>query len=179
MARLIVPDETQKIEGFVEIRDFLKTHGILHDRWPLVPSANGAACQQDVLEAYADSLTPFMEVGGYATADVISLGPETKGLAELRTKFLAEHTHTEDEVRFFIEGKGMFWFNPVDGPVFALLCHAGDLISVPAGVRHWFDLGVHPKLKAIRVFTDPSGWVAHYTGSAVEERYQVLSEFWK
>lgn len=180
MAKVIIPDENQRMEAFAEVRDYLGARNIMHDQWSVVPSANGAADQQAVLSAYAGVLDPFMAAGGYATADVISVGPETKGLAELRAKFLPEHTHSEDEVRFFVDGQGLFWFNPGnEKPVFALLCQAGDLISVPAGIRHWFDLGEDPGVKAIRIFTDPSGWVAHYTGSGVEQRYNALPGLWQ
>jgi len=180
MAKIIIPDENQRVESFPDVRDYLKTRGIVHDQWSVIPSANGAADQQTVLDAYADILDPFMAAGGYATADVISVGPETKGLAELRAKFLSEHTHSEDEVRFFVDGKGLFWFNPGDGnPVFALLCQAGDLLSVPAEACHWFDLGDNPRVKAIRIFTDAAGWVAHYTGSGIDERYNTLPGLWE
>lgn len=180
MAKIIVPDENQRFETFGEVRDYLKERGIVHDQWSVIPSTTDAADQQTILDAYADVLEPFMAAGGYATADVISVGPATDGLAGLRAKFLAEHTHAEDEVRFFVDGRGLFWFNPGnENPVFALLCQAGDLISVPAGTRHWFDLGEDPSVKAIRIFTDSAGWVAQYTGSGVEQRYNTLPGLWQ
>lgn len=82
-----------------------------------------------------------MKNSGYKTADVISINATTENYNTLRTKFLAEHTHSEDEIRFFVDGKGLFWFNLEKVPVFNLLCEAGDLISVPAGTKHWFDAG--------------------------------------
>ncbi|MFN6015358.1 MAG: cupin domain-containing protein, partial [Flavobacteriales bacterium] len=89
-----------------------------------------------------------------------------------RAKFLAEHTHSEDEIRFFVDGRGLFWFNLENEPVFNLLCEKGDLISVPEGTKHWFDAGESdPFVKAIRIFIDMSGWVPHYTGSALEKRF--------
>ena len=76
-------------------------------------------------------------------------------------------------MRFFVEGQGLFWFHKDDtsDEVFSVLCQKGDLISVPANIKHWFDLGDTPKVRAIRVFTDPAGWVPNYTGTGIEQRY--------
>ena len=75
-------------------------------------------------------------------------------------------------MRFFVDGEGMFWFNRgEDDDVFCVTCHAGDLLSVPANTKHWFDLGPKNTVKAIRVFIDQSGWVPHYTESGVDEKY--------
>ena len=101
------------------------------------------ADQDAVLRAYDHCLAPFMEAGGYRTADVICVNPDTANLPELREKFLREHTHAEDEIRFFVAGQGYFWFNfdKPGEPVVCVKCEAGDLLSVPAGFKHWFDLG--------------------------------------
>lgn len=132
------------------------------------------ADQETVLHAYANSLKPYMEANGYQTADVINIHPETPNYEAIRNKFLSEHTHTEDEVRFFVEGQGHFWFNLDNDkdPIFNVLCEAGDLISVPANTKHWFDAGKeNPNVKAIRVFIDQSGWVPHYTESGIDKSY--------
>jgi 1,2-dihydroxy-3-keto-5-methylthiopentene dioxygenase len=113
-----------------------------------------------------------MAQGGYTTADVVVVHAGTPNLPAIRAKFLREHTHTEDEVRFFVEGHGDFWFNLGGGePVLCARCEVGDLLSVPKGTRHWFDLGEPPHVKAIRVFIDASGWVPACMGSRIEERY--------
>jgi 1,2-dihydroxy-3-keto-5-methylthiopentene dioxygenase len=113
-----------------------------------------------------------MEKHGYKTADVINVNEETPNLPAIRQKFLKEHTHSEDEVRFFVDGQGYFWFNlGGDEPIFNVLCERGDLISVPAGTRHWFDMGTPAFVKAIRIFIDTSGWVPEYTESGINERY--------
>ena len=110
--------------------------------------------------------------GGYPTADVISINKLTENYDAIRAKFLAEHTHSEDEIRFFVDGQGLFWFNLENEPVFNLLCQRGDLISVPAGTKHWFDAGLaDPFVKAIRIFIDMSGWVPNYTDSGIENGF--------
>lgn len=172
MAVLSIPDRDTVIRDADHIGDYLRERGIRYDRWHTREPLPADADQATILAAYDGQLAPLMAEGGYQTADVISVYPDTEGLDGIRQKFLAEHTHTEDEVRCFVEGTGLFWFNlGGEEPVFSVLCQAGDLISVPANTRHWFDLGKEPHVRAIRVFTDKSGWVPHYTGSGIDARY--------
>lgn len=172
MAVLLIPDKDQRIEGFSLVREYLAERGILHDRWQADQPLTRDADQATILAAYESVLKPYMAENGYTVADVITVTPETENLPALRAKFLSEHTHTEDEVRFFVDGMGLFWFNlGNDEPVIGVVCTAGDLLSVPAGVAHWFDLGETPFVKAIRMFIDISGWVPHYTESGIDVRY--------
>jgi 1,2-dihydroxy-3-keto-5-methylthiopentene dioxygenase len=104
---------------------------------------------------------------------VVSLSADHPQKAELRQKFLSEHTHSEDEVRFFVAGEGLFTLH-ADNKVFEVLCQKGDLISVPANTPHWFDMGPNPGFIAIRLFNNPDGWVANFTGSDIAERFNRL-----
>lgn len=173
MAILEIPDEKITIENYFEILYFLKERGIHYEKWILNEELEDSANEAHVMEAYNFRLRPYMEEKGYKTADVVVVNAQTPNLEAIRNKFLREHIHTEDEVRIFVKGQGLFWFHLQDGQVFSLLCQEGDLISVPAKFRHWFDIGENPFVKAIRVFIDPAGWVAHYTESGVDERYNV------
>ncbi len=173
MATLRIPDAGITIENFKEIQNFLKSRGVWHDQWKADLPLSKDATQEEVLEAYAKDLKPFMEKGGYQTADVINVHSETPNIDAIRSKFLAEHTHTEDEIRFFVEGQGIFWFH-LGEEVFSLTCVAGDLLSVPANTTHWFDLGPQPHVKAIRIFIDMAGWVPHYTGSGIDAKYNPV-----
>lgn len=170
MAILNFPDRGVKITEFSKIQDFLRERGIWHERWEASAKLRPDATQDEVLAAYEKDLKPFMTKGGYKTADVINVHSGTPNIPALREKFLSEHFHTEDEIRFFVEGEGLFWFNQ-GGEVFSVLCTAGDLLSVPKNTPHWFDLGANPHVKAIRVFIDPAGWVANYTNSGVDKKY--------
>lgn len=172
MAILTIPDKQQVLDQPKDIRAYLNARGVIYEQWQAaIPLADDAS-QEDVLAAYAHQLEPYMSANGYRTADVIQVNPDTPNIEALRAKFLSEHTHTEDEVRFFVAGEGMFWFNMGEGEdVFCVTCQAGDLISVPANTRHWFDMGPKRQVKAIRMFIDMSGWTPHYTGSGVDERY--------
>lgn len=172
MAILSIPDKNITITNPDEIRAFFHARNLYFDQWHCDVVFDDTATQEEILAAYAKDLDPFMEKGGYQTADVINMRPGMEGYDAIRAKFLSEHTHSEDEIRFFVDGQGIFWFNLETEPVFNLLCERGDLISVPAGTKHWFDAGAsRPFVKAIRIFIDMSGWVPHYTESNVEQHY--------
>lgn len=172
MAIISIPESKTTISDVGEIRKFMTKHGLYYDQWEPQAELGADASQDEILAAFSAQLGAFMKEGGYKTADVISVYPETPNLLAIRNKFLAEHTHTEDEIRYFVEGQGLFWFNLEGGaPVFSILCERSDIISVPAGTKHWFDLGPEAHVRAIRIFTDESGWVANYTGSKIDERY--------
>ena len=107
---------------------------------------------------------------GFATADVISVNSQMPNHPELRKKFLDEHTHDEDEARFFVEGQGLFYIH-VQGKVFCVFCARGDFIDIPAGTPHWFDMGPSPLLKCVRTFNTSEGWVARFTNSGMAARF--------
>lgn len=173
MAILFIPDQGVQINEPLEIKAFLGEHHIFFEQWECTVHFDDSASQEDVLAAYAKDLKPFMDNGGYQSADVISINALTPNYNQIRAKFLAEHIHDEDEIRFFVDGQGLFWFHLNGTPIFNVLCQRGDLISVPAGTKHWFDAGAeNPFVKAIRIFTDMSGWTPHYTQSGIEGDYQ-------
>jgi 1,2-dihydroxy-3-keto-5-methylthiopentene dioxygenase len=93
----------------------------------------------------------------------------------MRQKFLSEHRHLEDEVRFFVRGQGLFYLH-LDGQVYALQCEKQDLIRVPSGTPHWFDMGPAPDFTCIRLFTNPEGWAAQWTGDAIAERMPLFEQ---
>jgi 1,2-dihydroxy-3-keto-5-methylthiopentene dioxygenase len=146
--------------------------GVAFQRWesPVTPLAD--AEPELILEAYRPYLDRLMGETGAGSADVIKLTPDHPSAPALREKFLNEHIHTEDEIRFFVHGSGHFVMH-VDGRVYDALCTAGDLIAVPANIRHWFEAGPAPSFTALRVFTDTSGWVAHFTGDDISARFPV------
>jgi len=111
--------------------------------------------------------------GTYPTVDAIRLTPDHPDRQALREKFLAEHTHSEDEVRFFVEGRGLFCLH-IGAEVLQVLCEQDDWISVPAGTKHWFDMGSAPRFCAIRFFDNPQGWVAQFTGDSIASRFPLL-----
>jgi len=173
MAVLSIPTQNYNTSEPKEILEFFNKRGLYFNQWSCEVVFEDTASQEEILEAYSKDLLPFMKNGGYQTADVISINSLTDNYDIIRAKFLAEHTHTEDEIRFFVDGQGLFWFNFENEPIFNLLCEKGDLISVPAGTKHWFDAGeTNPFVKAIRIFINMSGWVPQYTKSGIELEFK-------
>lgn len=155
------------------IADILKAAGIRFEQWDTGNAVRAGDDAQAVLAAYDKDIQRLVAEEGYQTVDVISLDASHPDKDALRQKFLSEHTHSEDEVRFFVDGQGLFSLH-VGEKVYEVLCEKGDLISVPANTPHWFDMGPRPSLVAIRFFNNPEGWVARYTGSAIAEHYSRL-----
>ena len=171
MARIRVQDENREITDYQEIREFLEPFGISYENWDVEGRIGSEATNEEILDAYAPEIERLKEQGGFVTADVINVTPETPGLDDMLAKFNKEHTHSEDEVRFTIKGSGLFHIHPDDAPVFAIQVESGDLISVPTGTQHWFDLCDDRTIRCIRLFEDTSGWTPHYVDSPVHENY--------
>jgi 1,2-dihydroxy-3-keto-5-methylthiopentene dioxygenase len=155
---------------FEPMRAQLATIGVDFERWPARVALEPGAAPEAVLAAYSPEIERLKAAEGYVTADVVSLGPDHPDRAALRQKFLNEHTHAEDEVRFFVAGSGLFTLH-VNGRVYEMLCEAGDLIRVPAGTKHWFDMSEAPSFVALRLFNNPAGWVAEFTGDDIASRF--------
>lgn len=152
--------------------------GVGFERWAARVVLPDDAGPEQVLAAYAADVARLRAAHGFVTADVIRMGPDHPDRVALRAKFLSEHTHAEPEVRFFVEGRGLFVLHPqTDGPdrVYGLEAARGDLVFVPAGARHWFDMGEAPSFCAIRLFNNPEGWVARYTGDPIADRFPRLT----
>jgi 1,2-dihydroxy-3-keto-5-methylthiopentene dioxygenase len=175
MGRIRIQDENREITDVAEIRAYLKPHGIWYEHWDVEGRISSPdATSEEILSAYAPEIERLKAAGGFVTADVINVSPETPNLDAMLTKFSQEHTHSEDEVRFTVKGSGVFHIHPQDGPVFAVQVEAGDLINVPRGTRHWFDLCNDKTIRCIRLFQDPAGWTPHYIAGGVHEKYQPL-----
>lgn len=153
---------------------YLKSHGVHYEYW----SVEGAphelrqqdALSQDQQQAILDAFRPELErlsrEFGYISSDLIILNDKaTPNLEELLANFEREHHHTEDEVRFIVEGEGAFTLTR-HGDTFRVLVTPGDLISVPRGTRHFFTLTQRRRVKAIRLFQTREGWTALYEPGA-------------
>ena len=173
MAVLTICDETRTLKVEREIRTYLSELGIDYERWPASERVKPGDPSEKILEAYADEIEKLKAVGGYVTADVIDVTPDTPGLNEMLAKFDKEHWHDEDEVRFIISGSGLFHIHSRAGVV-AIEVTAGDLIRVPRGTFHWFNLCADRHIRAIRLFQDKSGWTPHYSDSGVDRDYIPL-----
>ena len=174
MARVIISDENRSIDDVEEIREFLKPHGIWYEHWPVEERLPAEPTNEQILEEFAPEIESLKHRGGFVTADVINVNNETPNLDAMLAKFDKEHTHSEDEVRFTVAGRGLFHIHPEQGPVFAVEVEAGDLINVPQGTKHWFNLCEDRAIRCIRLFEDMAGWTPHYIDQGVHADYQPI-----
>ena len=179
MSQLTVYDEADGDKPILATEDVdvvtseLGAAGIRLERWQADRDLADDADNDTIIAAYRAEIDRLVEERGYQTYDVVSMNPEHPDKDALREKFLAEHTHSEDEVRFFVRGHGLFIIH-AKGKVYSMLCEKDDLISVPADTRHWFDMGPNPMFTAIRLFNNPDGWVANFTGEDIASRFPLL-----
>ena len=179
MTRLIIyPDHPPLMPEFdscdvAAVAAALGRVGVRFERWhadrPLPRDAN----DRDVLALYAADIERLMRENAYQSVDIARCRPDNPQKAQMRAKFLNEHTHDEDEVRLFVEGAAMFYLRLGD-KVYMTQCERNDLISVPAGTRHWFDMGPAPNFTAIRMFTTPDGWVARFTDDPIAAHFPAF-----
>ncbi|MDO0924215.1 cupin [Streptomyces sp. TG1A-8] len=158
----------------------LAAHGVALRRWPVLAPDASALDDQTLLDLYRDRIDEVCARDSMTLVDVARLHPEPTAewrerAAKARLTFLEEHRHGEDEVRFFAHGRGLFTLH-LDERVYAVVCEAGDLLSVPAGVRHWFDMGECPDFAAVRFFQEEDGWVGDFTGAPIADRFPRLDE---
>lgn len=174
MAQVHVPDENRAISDVTEIREFLKPFGIWYENWEVEGRIGPDASNEEILEAYKPEIERLKAECGFVTADVINVTPDTPGLDEMLAKFDKEHTHSEDEVRFTVKGSGVFHIHPDNGPVFSITVESGDLVNVPNGTKHWFNLCTDKTIRCIRLFEDVSGWTPHYMQDGQHVNYAPL-----
>jgi 1,2-dihydroxy-3-keto-5-methylthiopentene dioxygenase len=174
MAVVRIPDENRALREQREVRDYLAGIGIEYERWEPIADVGANASAEEILRAYDEQIAELKSRGGYVTADVIDVKPHTPGLDTMLAKFSIEHWHDEDEVRYIIAGRGLFHIHPANGPVVAIEVEAGDLIRVPKGTLHWFDLCGERRIRAIRLFQDMAGWTPHYSNSGVDRGYEPV-----
>ena len=179
--KIFTDSNPENYEIFYEEKDIAKklsAIGIGFSRWTDKASSalNSKSSSEDILSAYKADIEEIMDKHKFKSVDIINLDHKnttTEKLKEIREKFLKEHIHSDDEVRYFIDGQGLFCIHQED-KVYQILCCKDDFISVPANAKHWFDTGEKAFFKCIRFFSDEAGWVAQYTGSEIASKFPKL-----
>lgn len=172
MSRLRIFSESDPTTPIFESRDRaamagkLAEIGVRFEQWQASQPIQPGDPPEAVMAAYRSDIDRLVAEYGFNSVDVISIAPDNPKRDELRAKFLDEHFHKEDEVRFFVAGSGLFTLHPNEH-VYEVLCESGDLIGVPDRTRHWFDMGPSPSFVAIRFFIEADGWVGHFTGTDI------------
>lgn len=152
------------------IADALAQIGVRFEQWQASQPVKAGDSSEAIMAAYRTDIDALVAENGFNSVDVVSIAPDNPQREAMRAKFLDEHTHKEGEVRFFVDGSGLFSLH-VGDKVYEVLCEKGDLISVPDNTTHWFDMGAAPEFVAIRFFTNPDGWVGEFTGSDIAQRF--------
>lgn len=132
--------------------DTLQAHGVLFEQMPTEEAA------------YQGALDALKDARGYVEQDIVQLTPDTPDLDAICAKFIDEHLHTDDEVRFVLEGEGVFDIRSLDDRWMRVKVERGDLIVVPKDRHHRFMLTDARHIRCVRLFKDKSGWVPHYRG---------------
>lgn len=175
MAQIRFHATNERIENREEAAKYLEGQGVIYERWD-ISRLQGTLQEEyalsdeqknDILQLFKPEIEALSAKKGYQSADIVVLSEKTPNLEQLLDMFVKEHHHAEDEVRFIVDGHGIFAIKgPADGVYFDVELEAGDLISVPEGTRHWFELMDDRKVKAIRLFTTKEGWAAIYEEEA-------------
>ena len=159
------------------IAEILAPTGVRIETWPVpadpdlqsfleLPSLDPAR-SDDVLSLFHDRFDSLKTSLGYQSQDLVVLYPDLPGIDAMLDRFASCHTHADDEIRYVIEGEGVFGFVLPGGGQVELTMSAGDYINVPSGAEHWFRLTPKKRIKAIRYFTSREGWVPNYTGRTI------------
>lgn len=175
MAVVTVTEDARVIAEAGDVTAFLSRYGIWYRRFDDLDQIAEDATDGQILAAFHEPLQELMRSGDFQTADVIDVKPTTPGIDGMLAKFSSEHWHSENEIRFIVRGRGIFHINPRNGDsVFRIQVVEGDMISVPRGTWHWFDLCDEKRIRAIRLFQDRSGWTPHYTESGEEAKHEPV-----
>ncbi len=169
MATLTFRDSKRRITDRAEVEKAMKSIGVIYEVWGTerlpkdLSSRNlSDAEKQALLKAFDPEIQKLYKTRGYKTADVVTLYPDTPNLDVMLAKFDKKHIHTDDEVRFIVQGRGVFTLFPENGEAIDAELAPGDFITVPGNYKHLFTLCDDRQITAIRIFLDPAGWVAHY-----------------
>lgn len=169
MATIHIRNTDQRISDETAVRQFLTDNEVYYDHWALdaIPLelreefTLDEAQKEQILESLSPQIEALAKERGYVKWDVVAMSEKTPNLEEILKKFEQVHTHTEDEVRVMAAGSGVFIIKGKDGGYFDVVLSAGDVISVPEKTPHFFTMTDERRFVAVRLFIDPSGWVAH------------------
>ena len=153
-----------------EVVEKLAVIGVGFEQWEAKQPVKPGDAPEMIMAAYKDDIDRIVYANGFRSVDVVSIAPDIENREAVRAKFLDEHFHKEDEVRFFVAGSGLFTLH-VGSKVYEVECVQDDLIAVPDSTLHWFDMGPEPSFIAIRFFTEPDGWVGHFTGEHISQKF--------
>ena len=149
--------------------------GIHLERWQTTTALAADASDDELIAAYQPRVDQLMSVHGYSALEVTRLTGEQPNQTARRTEELKEYVQSVDAACLFVAGRGLFNLH-IEDRVYAVLCEKGDLLLIPADVRHWFDKGEHPYLIAICLFGTAEGRAPRFTGDDIASRFPRLDD---
>lgn len=182
MSQLKIFDENNKLitatKNFTEIKSFLAEIDINIEKWDSSQLKQDSS-KEEIFNIFTDQIEEIKVKHNFKSVDLMDIKKDfakSENFQTMRAKFLKEHTHSDDEVRYFISGSGLFTIHKAN-KIFSILCEAGDFINVPANTQHWFDMGSEPEFKCLRFFSDESGWVPNYMDDSISHNFENYDEF--
>lgn len=130
--------------------DSLEREGVYF--WTVSPDEAERAARVETIKAQR----------GYVDHDVVELSQDTPNLETICAKFDREHYHTEDEVRFVLEGDGIFDVRDGSDRWIRIEVTEGDIIVIPAHKYHRFYLTDRKHIRCMRLFVNHDGWAPMY-----------------
>ncbi|WP_109529556.1 cupin [Nocardia aurea] len=186
MALLCVTPETDSAQVLLrteddrQITEILEPLGVRFENW-MVGRVPMEASDQVLIEAYRPEIDAFNSDGRNRKAETITVRLDetnqewVKDVLASRRKYFNEHTHSEDEIWFFADGGACFYIR-AEGRVHILVTTEGDLLSLPAGMRHWFDMGLRPCFRAVRLYLTSEGFDGEFTGDKIADRFPYIED---
>ncbi len=150
--------------------------GVCFERWPVDKAIANTASPAELLNAYQEKIDQSKKEKKFIAVDVFRLNSFTPDPDQERGKLLEEHINPKSGLCFFVAGTGIFYLH-TDKKVYVVYCQSGDVISLPAGMPHWFDMGPTPHFTCLRFFNSPHGWETYYTESDIANtfpKYETL-----
>ncbi|MFT0624889.1 acireductone dioxygenase [Ectopseudomonas guguanensis] len=137
-----------------------------------LPAALRPGCEQaEFDQAYGLWLQAFMGNEGHVQQELFNLQRNHPQKLELRARYLDEQVQASTCAWLFIGGFAQLSVH-LDGYVYRLQGERGDLLTLAAGTRHWFDLGEEPHALVLRL--SQSEETPERTGDDIASRFPRL-----